>query len=117
MSKEDRLGQEEAFVPYEVVYTTDVINFMIANIWSKRVYEKIDLYRHLLADYPDLGAPYNPEYPAARPPFPCRWLPVPDTPFTLYYFKDEEAHRIAVFYIEHQGIDPESHFEWGTVTL
>ena len=71
---------EDAPEPYEVFYTNGVVSFMIDAIWSKRVYEKVDSYRSLLAQFPDLGTPYDPVYVAARPPFPCRHIAVPDTP-------------------------------------
>ncbi len=111
------LDANEPPLAYEVVYVDDVVAFMMEAIWSRRVYEKVNSYRRLLADLPDLGAPYDPEYPAARPPFPCRRLPVPDTPFTFYYYKDDEMKRVVVFYIEHQGANPESRFEWGCVSF
>lgn len=67
--------------------------------------------------FPDLGTPYQPEYAAARPPFPCRAVAVPDTPFTLYYITLEEARTLVVIFIENQASDPNERFNWGIVSL
>lgn len=108
---------EDAPEPYEVFYTNGVVSFMIDAIWSKRVYEKVDSYRSLLAQFPDLGTPCDPVYAAARPPFPCRHIAVPDTPFRLFYLKDDDARRVVVFYIEHVASDPEGRFDWAVVDV
>ncbi|MEG0505755.1 MAG: type II toxin-antitoxin system RelE/ParE family toxin, partial [Raoultibacter sp.] len=92
---------------YTVIYTEYVIDFIVEQVTSKRVYEKIDGYREVLASFPDIGKPYDPMYRAARPPFPCRSIPVPDTPFTLYYLKDDDCREVVVFFIEHQALNPE----------
>ena len=102
---------------FVVEYANAVTDFIIANVWSKQVLERIFAYRHLLEDFPDLGAPYDPEYRSARPPFPCRRIAVPDTPFSLYYMKDDEHRRIQVFYIEHQGADPSHRFSWDSMGM
>lgn len=115
MKEAPEAGEEHA--NYEVFFTDSVSDFIDRNIFSQRVFEKIDLYRELLAAVPDLGATYDPGYPATKPPFPCRRLPIPDTPFNLYYIKDDDAKTVTVFYVEHQGIDPESHFEWGIMSF
>lgn len=101
-------GEDE----YEVIYSKSVLSFMLDTITSKRVYEKVDSYRHLLAAFPELGTPYQPEYAAARCPFPCRCIPVPDTPFTIYYGIDDEHRTIEVFYMEHQNANPHERFSW-----
>lgn len=97
-------------------YTQSVVDFITANVSSKRVADKIFEYRKLLESVPDLGRPYDPDYPAARTPFPCRVVIIPDTPFSLYYIKESESKRIIIFCIEYQRIDPNarfSHIEWG----
>lgn len=95
---------------YEVVYTRSVVDFMMERIESERVYNRIDEYRTVLRRFPDIGGDYLPHYDAARPPFPCKRIAVPDTPFTLYYRKDVEERRVTVFCIEHQRANPRSRF-------
>lgn len=95
---------------YEVAYTRYVIDFMMERIESERVYNRIDEYRTVLSHFPDIGGDYDPHYDAARPPFPCKRIAVPGTPFTLYYRKDEEERRVTIFYIEHQRADPRGRF-------
>ncbi len=97
--------------PYTVVYAQAVVDFLLNEVTSKRVYERIDRYRTILASFPDLGALYDPVYEAARPPFPCRAIAVPDTPFTLHYAVDEQLRRVSVFAIEHWRINPQTRFE------
>lgn len=97
----------------EVVYTRSVVDFMMTEIESERAYDKIDEYRHVLASFPDIGRRYDPYYDAARPPFPCRFIAVPDTPFTLYYAKDDDRRRVTVFHIEHQKANPCTRFVGG----
>ena len=98
---------------YEVAYTRSVVDFMMAEIESERVYDKVVVYRRALALFPDIGRRYDPHYEAARPPFPCRFIAVPDTPFTLYYTKDDARRRVVVFHIEHQRADPGVRFAGG----
>lgn len=102
---------------YAVEYVSEVEEFILKNVWSKRVYSKIVNYVDLLSYFPDMGTPYNPEYQAAVPPFPCRFIAVPDTPFTLYYIKLVELKKIVVIYIENQGADPNSRFNWQTLSF
>ena len=64
----------------------------------------------MLSAFPSLGPVYDPEYIAARPPFPCRYLPLPDTPFTLYYTVDEAALRVTIIDIEWSAGDPRKRF-------
>lgn len=102
---------------YGVVYSKGVVDFMIGAITSRRVYEKVDSYRQLLSAFPEIGTPYHPEYAAARPPFPCRSIPVPDTPFTIYYGIDHERRTVEVFYMEHQNADPAERFSWECISF
>ena len=41
---------------------------------------------------------------------PCRWIAIPDTPFTIYYVIDYDADEVRVFYIEHQRMNPMGRF-------
>lgn len=104
-------------VPYSVKFTNDVVDFITQNIWSKRVYNKLMNYVDLLAYFPELGTPYHPDYPAARPPFPCRAVAIPDTPFTLYYITNEDKQTIIVIYMENQASDPNERFNWEIISF
>lgn len=106
------MDEDESFEPYLVEYTDEVARFISKHVRSSRVLDRIENYCQLLANFPDLGTPYDPDYPAARLPFPCRFVAVPDTPFTFYYLKVEEARKIVILYVEHQGIDPNVRFDW-----
>lgn len=103
---------------WTTVYTRSAIDFIVAEVRSERVAEKLFSYRALLETAPDLGRAYDPDYPAARPPFPCRCIAVPDTPFSLYYLKEDDLRRIVVFCIEYQRTEPNarfSSFDWSVV--
>lgn len=58
-------------------------------MYSERVMTRIETYSELLAHYPHLGAVYDPDCPATRPPLSCRYIHIPDTPFTPFYSVDE----------------------------
>lgn len=103
---------------WSVLYTKSALDFFAKNVTSKRVARKIFSYRALLQEVPDLGRAYDPIYPAARPPFPCRVVSIPDTPFDLYYLKDEDNARIVVLCLEFQRVDPNARFSslnWGSI--
>lgn len=93
-------------------YTQHAISFIKNNVTSKRVASRIFECRELLETAPNLGRVYDPEYPAARPPFPCRCLPIPDTPFTLYYLKNEQEKEVVIFSIEYQRGNPDARFSF-----
>ncbi len=92
----------------EVLLTQSAEEFVEKNVTSERVLARIERACDLLADYPDMGTPYQASYPAAQPPFPCRTLALPDTPFTLYYLHDDE--QVVVFSIEWSAGDPKKRF-------
>lgn len=98
--------------PYQVVFANSVLDFIEEHVSSERVLAKIEQYEELLSQYPALGAPCDPDYPAARPPITCRRLPIPETPFTLYYAIEEEHEQINVFYIEFRGANPTERFSY-----
>lgn len=102
---------------YEVEYVEQAVSFLEENVWTEQVFNRIVRYVDLLGEFPDLGTPYNPDYPAAMPPFPCRFIAVPDTPFTLYYVKDDERFIVTIIFIEHQGSNPEGRFSWELVSF
>ena len=95
---------------YAVIYTEYVRTMLLQEVESKRVYESIDRYRDILQLFPEIGQEYEPQYPAAKPPFPCRFIPVHNTPFTLYYIVEEAGRIIVVFYLEHQRSNPRTRF-------
>ena len=97
---------------YRVIFANSVLDFIEEHISSERVLAKIEQYEVLLSHYPALGAVYDPDYPAARPPITCRQLPIPETPFTLYYAIDDEREQVSVFYIEFRGADPKGRFTY-----
>lgn len=94
----------------EVIFANDVVSFLIENIESPRVLARIEQQKGMLELFPEMGRAYQPEYEAAYPPMPCRWIAVPDTPFTLYYHFDEQAQKVVVFSIEHQRMNPMGRF-------
>lgn len=98
--------------PFRVLFANSVLDFIDEHVTSEHVLARIETYRELLSQYPALGAAHDPDYPAARPPIVCRRLPVPDTPFTLYYAIDEEHRNVNVFYIEFKGADPMTRFDY-----
>ena len=91
-------------------YTQGAIDFIVEHVTSERVAGKLFEYRSLLEEFPDLGKPYDPDYAAAKTPFACREIHVPDMPFTMYYLKCEDERRIIIFCIEFQRVEPNSRF-------
>ncbi len=95
---------------YKVRYAKNVLSFMKNEIQTRKVYNHIDSYRHILSSFPEAGAVYDPYYEAARPPMECRYITVPGTPFTLYYTVNETDRAVDIFSIGHQRTDPRSTF-------
>ena len=103
---------------WKVLYAKSALRFIEENVWGERVLRKIFDCRELLESMPDLGRPCDPAYPAARPPFPCREIAIPDTPFSLHYIKQEETRQIVILCLEFQRVDPNARFSsinWGVV--
>lgn len=96
--------------PWRSVYTASAEAFIVANVRSASTADRIFAARRLLEEFPDMGRVYDPAYPAARPPFPCRVLAVPDTPFDLDYFKEEKTQTLVIFCIEYAAGDPRERF-------
>lgn len=94
----------------EVLLTQRAESFLLENVTLERVMRRIEETVELLGAYPLIGKAYDPSYPAARPPFPCRFLQVSDTPFTLYYLFDEEAGVVTVFDVVWSAGDPRRRF-------
>lgn len=93
-----------------VLFTDSVRTFILENVFSERVALAIDRQRDMLALFPEMGREYDPVYDAARLSVPCRWIAIPDTPFTIYYVIDYDADEVRVFYIEHQRMNPMGRF-------
>lgn len=98
-------------MPYQVGLTQFAEEFLIDNVTTERVLSKIEEAVELIGSYPNAAPAYNPEYSAARPPFPCRYFPVTDTPFTLYYIKNDDLQKVIVFDVEWTAGDPRRRFE------
>lgn len=94
----------------EVIFSDDVVDFMIREVESERVLNQIEKQREMLSLFPEMGCVYTPYYEAAYPPFPCRWVAVPDTPFNLYYHFDVANDVVVIFYMEHQRMNPQGRF-------
>ena len=95
---------------YRVEIAESALAFIEEHVYSSRVLARIETYTELLADYPRLGAVYDPDYPAARPPIPCRHIDIPDTPFTLFYAVNEGAGLVEIFYIDFSASNPRGRF-------
>ena len=90
--------------------TPSVLEFLRVNVTSDRVLSHIERCFELIADFPSIGKAYEPSYAAARPPFSCRQFAVPDTPFTVYYVKDDERRLVTFFCVDFQRADPTLRF-------
>lgn len=97
-------------VSYKVEITDYAADFIEQNVALESVMRRFEWAVEMLSAFPSLGPVYDPEYIAARPPFPCRYLPLPDTPFTLYYTVDEAALRVTIIDIEWSAGDPRKRF-------
>ena len=95
---------------YQVTFANSALDFIEKHVYSERVLARIETYAELLADYPRIGAVYAPNYPAAKPPLPCRHIDIPDTPFTLFYSVDDAAQEVDVFYVDFSAGDPRRRF-------
>lgn len=95
---------------YEVKITDYAADFIAENVALESVLERFEWAVEMLSAFPSLGPVYDPEYIAARPPFPCRYLPLPDTPFTLYYTLDNQAHEVTIIDVEWSAGDPRKRF-------
>lgn len=105
-----RRSQELDHAPFEVLLTDYAETFLDENVLLERTLSRIEEAIQLLGAYPFAGSDYCPDYPAARPPFPCRHLHVSDTPFTLYYLVDEGTHTVTIFDVEWSSGDPRKRF-------
>ena len=75
---------------YAVELTEYAESFLLDNVTSERVLERIERSVEMLAEYPEAGPSYN--------------------PFTLYYLTDDEAQLVTVFDIEWTAGDPRARF-------
>lgn len=95
---------------YTTSFTEYAEAFLLENVLSERVLERVEHTVDLLAQYPALRRVYDPQYPAAIPPFPCRSIAVADTPFTLYYVIDDGQQELTIVSVEWSAGDPAKRF-------
>lgn len=102
--------RDDAIPAVEVIFANDVVDYLAERIESPRVLERVEQQNDMLELFPEMGRAYQPGYEAAYPSIPCRWIAVPDTPFSLYYHFDKKTQKVVVFYIEHQRMNPKVRF-------
>ncbi|MDM8300221.1 type II toxin-antitoxin system RelE/ParE family toxin [Collinsella tanakaei] len=95
---------------YRVTFANSALDFIEEHVYSERILERIETYAELLADYPRIGTVYEPSYPAAKLPLPCRYINIPDTPFTLFYSVDDAVQEIDVLYVNFSAGNPRGRF-------
>lgn len=95
---------------YAVRMTEYARLFIENNVMSESMLARFDWAIEILGTFPSFGPAYEPDYPAARPPFPCRYLPLSDAPFTLYYIKDDDAETLTIIDVEWSAGDPRKRF-------
>ncbi len=95
---------------FKVELTDSVELFLLENVSREETLARIEQSVGMLAEFPFAGPEYRPDYPAATPPFPCRYLPLSDTPFTLYYLIDVQRALVQVIDIEWSAGDPKKRF-------
>ncbi len=95
---------------FKVELTNSAELFLLENVTREETLARIEGSVRMLAEFPLAGPEYRPDYPAATPPFPCRYLPLPGTPFTLYYLVDETRSLVQVIDIEWTAGDPRRRF-------
>lgn len=95
---------------YSVRMTECAKRFIEGNVGTKSMLARFEWAVEILGTFPSFGPSYEPDYAAARPPFPCRYLPLPETPFTLYYIKDDDAEVVTIIDIEWSAGDPKKRF-------
>jgi len=95
---------------YASEVTSNVVEFILAHVSRETTLGKIEAVVSIIEEFPGMGHVYDPECPAARTPFPCRYIVVPETPFTIHYLKDDVAHKVVVFDIEWSAGDPVDRF-------
>jgi hypothetical protein len=91
--------------PYLVILS-DSAEVFLAEIDSRRVFERVQGILLILEESPYTFPQYDPDYDADYPPISCRWCPVPDTFIGIYYGIDDEARVVEVYAILDQRSDP-----------
>ena len=95
---------------FKVELTDSVELFLLENVNREETLARIEQSVGMLAEFPFAEPEYRPDYPAATPPFPCRYLPLSGTPFTLYYLIDEQRALVQVIDIEWSAGNPKKRF-------
>ncbi len=95
---------------FRIEYTDSAESFLLENVNREATMARIEQSVAMLAEFPFAGPEHLPDYPAATPPFPCRYLPLSGAPFTLYHMVDEPKSLVQLINIEWTAGDPRSHF-------
>ena len=95
---------------FKVELTDSVELFLLENVTREETLARIEQSVGMLAEFPFAGPEYRPDHPAATPPFPCRYLPLSGTPFTLYYLIDVQRSLVQAIDIEWSAGDPKKRF-------
>ncbi len=99
---EDRDG-----APY-AIRLSELAKLAYRAIPSKRDFKKVQKMIHLLDTVPEIGRIYDPDYPAARPPFEMRVVFAGR--YGIYYVVEEADSLVRVLFIEDQRRDPLNRF-------
>ena len=92
---------------YEILLT-DEATYAFADVYRERVRARIEQLVGFLAEHPLYGEEYDPYYPAARPPVPCRVFFCGR--YGIYYHVDESQHMVVVLTIEDTRMSPMGRF-------
>lgn len=90
------------------VRLTDEAYFAYVDLPSDAVLARVDSLLETLGEFPWFGQEYDPAYPAARPPVPCRVAFCGR--YGIYYRVLEDEGAVEVLAIEDQRRDPRSRF-------
>lgn len=90
------------------VRLTDEAYFAYADLPGDRLFARVDALLGSLGEFPYYGQEYDPAYPAARPPFPCRVAYCGR--YGVYYRVLEDEGVVEVLAIEDQRRDPRARF-------
>lgn len=98
---------EEEKGPY-TVKLSDLARLVYSSISSKKDFAKVRKMIHLLDTLPEIGRVYDPDYPAARPPFEIRVAFAGR--YGIYYIVEEADQCVRILFIEDQRRDPLNRF-------
>lgn len=93
--------------PY-TVKLSEAARIAYQSIPSKKDFAKVRKMVHLLDTLPEIGRTYDPDYPAARPPFEMRVAFAGR--YGVYYRVEEADETVRILFIEDQRRDPLNRF-------